>query len=586
MKNIRNNTWYILSKTWKYEKRLIIIILFQIMIGVILPLATAVLPAWIVDAIGNGMNHITIARLAVVIILLMICNTAVTYIASIQETYLLNSKMGFLSSLLRKEMEIDYAYAESPEGQNKFQNAFMSIVNDYQGIPGMLSLIAPLIGNILSLTVNVFIIIEFNVWIVVVLTVTAVVHFWIAAKIRKKQDALRDSMADSSRKLEYIYEYMSGNASTREIKIFDMQKWIVDVLNNVTQTRIGLARKSAGFNFFLSVSDCVILALRDAFAYFVTFWAVYTGKIEVWEFVFYLGIITCISSGFTELTNTLASFGQRNMEVSTFQEFLDLDCSDEGIGLENMKPVTIELRDVSFQFCDDGPYILRHINLVLHESEKIAFVGENGAGKSTLVKIICGLYKPTEGKVLVNGVNLEEIKLSDYHRLLATAFQDIHILPMTIGENIAFGEVDSYVEEIRKCIKVAGLGNEFWDIMKPLTRMLDANGLVPSGGQEQKLILARVAFKLLYKNAQILILDEPTAAMDAISEKAFYEKYMRLSKHKSCILISHRLKSTSFCDSIVVMEKGQIIECGTHEELMDRNTHYRALYELQSSYYQ
>ena len=586
MKNIRNNTWYILSKTWKYEKRLIIIILFQIMIGVILPLATAVLPAWIVDAIGNGMNHITIARLAVVIILLMICNTAVTYIASIQETYLLNSKMGFLSSLLRKEMEIDYAYAESPEGQNKFQNAFMSIVNDYQGIPGMLSLIAPLIGNILRLTVNVFIIIEFNVWIVVVLTVTAVVHFWIAAKIRKKQDALRDSMADSSRKLEYIYEYMSGNASTREIKIFDMQKWIVDVLNNVTQIRIGLARKSAGFNFFLSVSDCVILALRDAFAYFVTFWAVYTGKIEVWEFVFYLGIITCISSGFTELTNTLASFGQRNMEVSTFQEFLDLDCSDEGIGLENMKPVTIELRDVSFQFCDDGPYILRHINLVLHESEKIAFVGENGAGKSTLVKIICGLYKPTEGKVLVNGVNLEEIKLSDYHRLLATAFQDIHILPMTIGENIAFGEVDSYVEEIRKCIKVAGLGNEFWDIMKPLTRMLDANGLVPSGGQEQKLILARVAFKLLYKNAQILILDEPTAAMDAISEKAFYEKYMRLSKHKSCILISHRLKSTSFCDSIVVMEKGQIIECGTHEELMDRNTHYRALYELQSSYYQ
>lgn len=586
MKNIRNNTWYILSKTWKYEKRLIIIILFQIMIGVILPLATAVLPAWIVDAIGNGMNHITIARLAVVIILLMICNTAVTYIASIQETYLLNSKMGFLSSLLRKEMEIDYAYAESPEGQNKFQNAFMSIVNDYQGIPGMLSLIAPLIGNILSLTVNVFIIIEFNVWIVVVLTVTAVVHFWIAAKIRKKQDALRDSMADSSRKLEYIYEYMSGNASTREIKIFDMQKWIVDVLNNVTQIRIGLARKSAGFNFFLSVSDCVILALRDAFAYFVTFWAVYTGKIEVWEFVFYLGIITCISSGFTELTNTLASFGQRNMEVSTFQEFLDLDCSDEGIGLENMKPVTIELRDVSFQFCDDGPYILRHINLVLHESEKIAFVGENGTGKSTLVKIICGLYKPTEGKVLVNGVNLEEIKLSDYHRLLATAFQDIHILPMTIGENIAFGEVDSYVEEIRKCIKVAGLGNEFWDIMKPLTRMLDANGLVPSGGQEQKLILARVAFKLLYKNAQILILDEPTAAMDAISEKAFYEKYMRLSKHKSCILISHRLKSTSFCDSIVVMEKGQIIECGTHEELMDRNTHYRALYELQSSYYQ
>ena len=109
--------------------------------------------------------------------------------------------------------------------------------------------------------------------------------------------------------------------------------------------------------------------------------------------------------------------------------------------------------------------------------------------------------------------------------------------------------------------------------------------MVPSGGQEQRLILARVIFKLLYKNAQVLILDRPTAAMDAISEKAFYEKYMSLSKHKSCILVSHRLKSTNLCDTIVVMEKGQIAERGTHEELMNRNTQYRAMYELQSSYY-
>lgn len=166
------------------------------------------------------------------------------------------------------------------------------------------------------------------------------------------------------------------------------------------------------------------------------------------------------------------------------------------------------------------------------------------------------------------------------------AFQDIHILPMTIGENIAFGEADSYEEALRKCLEVAGLDNEFLDAQKPLTRILDTNGLVPSGGQEQKLILARVVFKILYKNARILVLDEPTAAMDAISEKAFYEKYVRLSKHKSCILISHRLKSTNLCDTIVVMEKGQIAERGTHEELMNGDTKYRVMYELQSSFYQ
>lgn len=581
-----DNIWYVLSKTWKYEKRLLVVIILQTIIGVILPLAAAVLPAWVVDGIENGIDHMIVTKIAAVLILLLICNAVMAYLSSIQGTYLLNNKMGFLSSVLRREMEVDYAYAESPEGQNKFQDAFLSVLNDNRGITGLISLIAPLTSSILGLTINAIIIARFNVWIIVVLSATAAVHLLIAAVVRKKQDTLREPLSDSSRKLDYIYQYMCGNASAREIKLFDMKKWITSVLDSVTKIHIRLAKKSAGLNFFLTGADCVMLAIRDIFAYFVTFWTVYTGEIDVWEFVFYLGIITSISSFFTELINTVSVFGQRNLEIHTFREFADRDCSDEGVELDIGKPVTIELRDVSFRFCDDGPYVLRHINLTLHEKEKIAFVGENGAGKSTLVKIICGLYKPTEGRVLVNGVDLEEIKLSAYYKLLAVAFQDIHILPMTIGENIAFGEADSYEEAIRKCLEVAGLDNEFLDAQKPLTRILDTNGLVPSGGQEQKLILARVVFKILYKNARILVLDEPTAAMDAISEKAFYEKYMRLSKHKSCILISHRLKSTNLCDTIVVMEKGQIAEHGTHEELMNGDTKYRAMYELQSSFYQ
>ena len=581
-----DNIWYVLSKTWKYEKRLLVVIILQTIIGVILPLAAAVLPAWVVDGIENGIDHMIVTKIAAVLILLLICNAVMAYLSSIQGTYLLNNKMGFLSSVLRREMEVDYAYAESPEGQNKFQDAFLSVLNDNRGITGLISLIAPLTSSILGLTINAIIIARFNVWIIVVLSATAAVHLLIAAVVRKKQDTLREPLSDSSRKLDYIYQYMCGNASDREIKLFDMKKWITSVLDSVTKIHIWLAKKSAGLNFFLTVADCVMLAIRDIFAYFVTFWTVYTGEIDVWEFVFYLGIITSISSFFTELINTVSVFGQRNLEIHTFREFADRDCSDEGVELDIGKPVTIELRDVSFRFCDDGPYVLRHINLTLHEKEKIAFVGENGAGKSTLVKIICGLYKPTEGRVLVNGVDLKEIKLSAYYKLLAVAFQDIHILPMTIGENIAFGEADSYEEEIRKCLEIAGLDNEFLDAQKPLTRILDTNGLVPSGGQEQKLILARVVFKILYKNARILVLDEPTAAMDAISEKAFYEKYMRLLKHKSCILISHRLKSTNLCDTIVVMEKGQIAERGTHEELMNGDTKYRAMYELQSSFYQ
>ena len=249
-----DNIWYVLSKTWKYEKRLLVVIILQTIIGVILPLAAAVLPAWVVDGIENGIDHMIVTKIAAVLILLLICNAVMAYLSSIQGTYLLNNKMGFLSSVLRREMEVDYAYAESPEGQNKFQDAFLSVLNDNRGITGLISLIAPLTSSILGLTINAIIIARFNVWIIVVLSATAAVHLLIAAVVRKKQDTLREPLSDSSRKLDYIYQYMCGNASDREIKLFDMKKWITSVLDSVTKIHIRLAKKSAGLNFFLTVA--------------------------------------------------------------------------------------------------------------------------------------------------------------------------------------------------------------------------------------------------------------------------------------------------------------------------------------------
>lgn len=585
-KNILNNIRYVLLKTWIYEKRVILIIVLQAVIGMVVPLAGAALPALVVNGISSNMCYSIILKIGIALGLLLICNVTVTYISSIYETYLLNNKMGFLSELFRKRMKVDYAYIESAEGQIKYENALMSVLNDNTGISGMISLIGPIMGNLLCLIANIIILSGFNWSIVIVLIVTAVIHLFIAAKIRLKQNTLREPIAESMKKSNYLFNYITGVSSTRDIKIFAMQTWLQNTIDHIIQMRLGIADKSAGYNFYLTFSDGVMLVIRDAFAYFVTIHAIFVNQIEVWEFVLYFGLITCVSAYFTELSNNVASLGQKNMEIITYREFVDRECSDTGIELGRNEELKIELKDVSFKFDEGGPYILKNINLTLCKDKKIALVGKNGAGKSTLVKIICGLYKPTKGKVLVNGVDLEEIKLSDYQKFLATAFQDIHILPMSIAENIAFGEAASNAEEIRRCLQMAGLSGEFLDETKPLTKVLFPDGIVPSGGQEQKIILARVAFKLIYGKAQLLILDEPTAAMDAISEKDFYEKYMNLAKDKSCILISHRLKSTSFCDSIIVMENGRIIEQGTHEILMNEDTHYKLMYQIQSSYYQ
>lgn len=585
-KDILNNIGYVLLKTWRYEKRVILIVVLQAIFGIVVPLAGAALPALVINGISNHMGSSIVLKIAIVLGMLLLCNVTMTYISNIYETYLLNNKMGFLSELFRKKMKLDYAYIESAEGQNKYENALMSILNDNSGIPGMISLIGPVMGNVLGLVVNLIVLSEFNWYIVIVLIITAIIHLFIAAKIRVRQNTLREPAAESAKQLNYMFHYVVETTSAREIKVFSMQSWLQNTIDHIIQMRLAIANKSTSYNFYLAFSDSFMLIIRDAFAYFVTIYAVFANQIEVWEFVLYFGLIACVSTYFTELSNNLASLGQKNMEIITYREFVDKKCSDTGMELNKNEKIRIELKDVSFKFKEDGPYILKDINLTLDGNEKIALVGENGAGKSTLVKIICGLYKPTTGKVLVNGIDLEKIKLSDYQKFLATAFQDTYVLPMSIGENIAFEEATSDVEEIRKCLKMAGLDGELLDETKPLTKMLFPNGIVPSGGQEQKIVLARVAYKLIYGKAQVLILDEPTAAMDAISEKNFYEKYINLAKDKNCILISHRLKSTSFCDSIIVMENGKIIERGTHESLMQGDTHYKSMYQIQSSYYQ
>ena len=587
-KGMLNNGLYTLKHTWKYEKRVIFSILIQIILGVVLPIAGVFLPALVVGSISDGLNYSMVAGVFSILLFLLVINTLSTYLSNMYGTYLLNNKISFLSALFKKKMKVDYSYIESPEGQTAYENAFMSILNDYTGVSGMLSVIGPLFSSIIGICINIGIVFRLNILVVAVLIFTSFIHIFIAYLIRTEQGTLQEPVADNSRKLNYLFGYTSGQLGAREVRIFNMYDWMKQTIEGVIKDRVNLAKKSAGYMFCLSIADCVILAFRDAVAYIVAIAAIVSGEIEAWELVMYLGTITCASAFFSSLTSNLALMGQRSIEINIIRDFMDKENNEGGDEIlpDEDTGLKIELKDVSFKFREEDGYVLRHVNLTIDTNQKLAVVGENGAGKSTLVKIICGLYRPTEGKVLVNGVDLNEVNLQAYQKLIATAFQDTYLLPMTLGENIAFGEVDSSTGEIKECINLTGLDEEKWELSRPLTKMLDASGLVPSGGQMQKIILARVAFKLLFRGAALLILDEPTSAMDAIAEKEFYERYLNLAKNKSCILVSHRMKSTNTCDLIVVMDNGSIAESGTHSDLLKANGLYRKMYDLQSGYYQ
>lgn len=212
-------------------------------------------------------------------------------------------------------------------------------------------------------------------------------------------------------------------------------------------------------------------------------------------------------------------------------------------------------------------------------------MGANGAGKTTLVKILCGFYEPDEGEVLLNGVNIKEYDRRDYYRLFAAIFQDFSLLAGSVAENVASFERKIDMDRVRDCIGKAGLDKKIEDLQEGyhthLVKEVYEDAAEFSGGEMQRLMMAR----LLYKDSPVMILDEPTAALDAIAESDIYQKYQELTRGKSSVFISHRLASTRFCDRIILLEDGKIVEEGTHEELLARGKAYARLFAIQSRYY-
>ncbi len=244
------------------------------------------------------------------------------------------------------------------------------------------------------------------------------------------------------------------------------------------------------------------------------------------------------------------------------------------------------MRHVSFSYPESGDAVLKDISFTIRPGERIALVGCNGAGKTTLVKLLCGLCHPTRGEILVNGRNVKEYDREVYYRMISAVFQNTSLLPLSIARNVSSApEAETDSDRVRECLKLSGL----WEKVKRLPlkehtllgRNVNARATDLSGGEKQKLWMARA----FYKEAPFLILDEPTAALDPLAEQEIYEKYREMSAGKTSLFISHRLSSTSFCDRILFMEKGQITEEGSHQALLERGGAYARLYRLQSQYY-
>ena len=496
----------------------------------------------------------------------------------------------FLHMVTIKGLTTDYRNQENEHFRKLQSESFASCNGNYSYYAQIYDAGVLFFSNLLGFTAFTGILITLNPLLIVFLCVTTFISFLLNRRILRLVDTNNEEKVSYEQKMQYIVSASNDMQAAKDIRLYHMTTWTDQLYKENMRGLLGWYRKYTAKLFGVSAVDSSLTFFREGVTYLVLILMVLENRISVADFVLYFNVVAGFSTWLSSMLGQINNLERLSLAMSRFRAYLEYPESyrrEEGIpvaktGLSGK----ITLEHVNFRYTEDGESILKDINLELNPGEHLAVVGLNGAGKTTLVKLICGLIEPVSGRILYDGVDIRKYNRNQYYGLFGAVFQDYSILPVTIEEIVA-ESVDEKVEtkRVEECLKQAGL----WDKIATLkqgsrTRYDKAfwdDGINLSGGETQKLLLARA----LYRQSPVVILDEPTAALDPIAENRLYEKYNEMMVNKTTVFISHRLASTRFCDRILLIDGGKISEQGTHEQLLAQKGMYYKLFETQAKYY-
>lgn len=429
-----------------------------------------------------------------------------------------------------------------------------------------------------------------NLWLAALVAATTAVSYFASKRINEWGYLHRSEELELTKKIEYADKTATSREFAKDIRMFGLRGWLEDLWGSTMRLYSAFCAKRERKYIWANIIDIVLTFLRNGIAYAFLIGITVKNGLPASQFLLYFAALSGFAQWVVEILDKLSVMHKQSLDISTIREFLDWDepfdlNGGERIAFEPNKQYEIRLDDVSFRYPKADKDTLSHINLTVHPGEKLAIVGLNGAGKTTLVKLVCGFLDPTEGRILLNGEDIRKFNRNDYYALFSAVFQEFSVLDVTVKENVA--QCVDGIDETRvwQCIDKAGLTEKIKSLPKGiethLGRRVFKDGVEFSGGQTQRLMLARA----LYKNAPILVLDEPTAALDPIAENDIYQKYNDMTHGRTSFFISHRLASTRFCDRIIFVDGGKIAEEGTHDELLKTGGGYAYLFEVQSKYY-
>ncbi len=591
---IKRTLKFMVSVAWKEKPSLFAVYTILFVAQLIQKAQLVILPKFLIDELmlivggAPAGQHLTNVMLYVALIcgsnlLANIMNNVAYQWRSVLEEWF---NEYFEVRLADHTMQMDFEHTEDPEALDQLNRAKEGISWYSGGVVGVLNSVYTLIGNItVLLGVSTIILITCPLLLPVQVIGLVLISIFNARNNKIEIESYKE-LAGINRLFGYFLFQLADFSYGKEIRLYDS----AEMMLQKTDTE---SRKMAGVWTTMAEKQCknawgmdIVNAARDGISYFYIGLLALLKKITVGDFSMCITSASELYKGMLGVVQGCQDIAKRCVYAHQFIKLLDYPVALE----KGEKKVTgekhvIEFSHVSFKYPRDQQYVLRDINLKITSGEHLSVVGLNGAGKTTFIKLLCRLYDVTEGEILIDGINIKEYSEGEYRKLFAVVFQDFQLFAFSLKDNIALGDIEKD-GEVERVLKLSGFYEDAQKLEHGLDTMLyksfDEKGTELSGGQQQKTAIARA----LYKNAPIVILDEPTAALDPVAEYDIYRRFDTLVGGKTAIYISHRLSSCKFCDRIAVFAENTIKEYGTHDELVGmENGIYAELFAAQAQYY-
>ena len=590
--NLWQNSWYMVKLAWRYSKSVLAIC-------IILAAATAgetVVQLLIAPGILQKLE--LRASLPQLLGAIAIFTGALILFAAAKEYFDLNKLFGRVTVRIKLIEAIAEKMAQTSY-ENLLDTAFLqrkerasSACDDNQSPAESIWLTwTNILANLLGFAVYLALLSSLSPLLILAVIATTAAGYFVSRKVNQFGYLHREEEAAYTAEMRYVKRTVTSRAFAKDIRIFGLKPWLMEVWQKSFRLYESFLRRRETHYFLTNLADFLLSLLRNGIAYAYLLHLTLTEGLSASTFLLYFTAASGFTQWITGILEQFTTLSKASLEISVVREFLEWP---EGFQLTGGDPIPdavngtyeLQLEHVTYRYPGAAEDTIHDLSLTLHRGEKVALVGLNGAGKTTLVKLLCGFLDPTQGTVRLNGVDIRKLNRRAYYKLFSAVFQEFSLLEATVAENVAQQVEGIDEEKVWQCLEKAGLSDAVralpQGLQTHLGRSIYDDGTELSGGQTQRLMLSRV----LYRDGAVLVLDEPTAALDPITESEIYLKYSEMTQGKTSLFISHRLASTRFCDRIILLENGSIAEEGSHEALLQRGGSYAKLFTVQRRYYE